>query len=98
MEYVEFHKKFQSRLCPKVWVVRLVSKDTLEVRVRRLMDKAIEMNNREMAQVACDLVADELSLSLLTEMDQLIRTIKTDELESTQRNVAIASVNVSSFI
>ena len=98
MNYLEFHKAFESRLCPKIWIFKLVSKRTLEARIRRLMEKAIQIQNHELAQVACDLACDEVGNSLLHDMDRLIRTVKSDMSGKEQRALAMKKIKISSLL
>ncbi len=90
-EYTDFYNKYRNALCRKTFGITTVSKQTLESRIRKLMDKAIAINNKELAQVACDLAADEFrsSSDLLSEMDALWRKVVNDEPEHVQRADAL---------
>lgn len=93
IEYSDFYKIYLSKLCPKILGVGVTSKRKRESRIRLLMDEALTTNNKELAQVACDLTADESgSSNLLSEMDSIWRNIKPSEPPHIQREIALKNL------
>lgn len=88
-EYMRLHQACAKQICPKFLGIKMVSRPVLMQRIHALMDRAVLLKNRELAQVACDLSADECNRSSLDELDKKLRSIETDLNEQAQREQAL---------
>jgi hypothetical protein len=84
-EYMELYNPIRHQTCPRFLGIKMVGRSTLERRIRKLMNLAIEMKNSVLSQVACDLTADYVGDgALLSEMDEKYKSIVAETPEQEQ--------------